>query len=374
MVILLFGQHFAEYILTVAAGFPADQKVFVCLNNKNYLDEIPDNFKIEKKQGDLMVLPMPGPGKPYHFFKSVLKFRKLLLGLSPDIIHFQEMPKGYTFVCWLLARRYTRILTVHDVHSHPGGDSKSSIRQDFFRKFMRKSAAGLIVHGQKLFDLLQELDPALAVKTKIIPHPAFRVSGALQNNRVIEKQLLFFGRISKYKGLKYLIEACIMLQEKGQQFSLVVAGKGDDFEANKALLKNIKQLTIVNRHILPMEINDLFSQADIIVLPYIEASQSGVTAYALGFGKPCVASRIGSIPEMVINRLNGLLSEPADSASLASCLEELLENRELKHQYSLHATELATTVFSPATVAQTTLNWYQEISKKDFQQSAGEKN
>ena len=74
-------------------------------------------------------------------------------------------------------------------------------------------------------------------------------------------------------------------------FSLVVAGTGDDFEVNKPGLKQIHHLTLVNRRIMPNEIENLFTSSDIIVLPYIEASQSGVIAYALGFGKPCVATR-----------------------------------------------------------------------------------
>jgi glycosyltransferase involved in cell wall biosynthesis len=361
MVIVLFGQHFAEYISTLAGGFPPEEKVILCLSRNNVRDEIPSNFQLANKDVQQFLLLMPGPDKPYLFFKAVLTFRRMFRKWKPDIIHFQEIPKGFTFVCWLFARQSVRVLTIHDVVTHPGGDSKTTFRQEFMRSYMRKSADMLIVHGEKLLEVMHKVNPTLALKTRVIPHPAFRTSAVRKNERIVENQLLFFGRIAEYKGLKYLVEACLALQDKGKSFSLVVAGKGDDFQPNEARLKQIKQLTIINRRILPDEIDDLFATSDIIVLPYIEASQSGVIAYALGFGKPCVASRTGSIPDMIQDQYNGLLTVPADANSLAQSLEELMDSKELKQKFSTNALQLGSTMYSPGTVARTTMESYQVI-------------
>jgi glycosyltransferase involved in cell wall biosynthesis len=361
MVIVLFGQHFAEYILTLAGGLPADQKVIVCLSDTNFKEEIPAEFQKPGSNVQLLLLPMPGPGKPLLFFKSILQFRRILREIRPDIIHYQEIPKGYSYISWLYARRSIRVLTVHDVVSHPGGDSKTSLRQEFIKKYMRKSADMLIVHGQKLLEQMRGVEPVFALKTRVIPHPAFRVSTVGTNPPVIENQLLFFGRIAKYKGLKYLVEACHILEGQGKIFSLLVAGKGDDFQINEAGLKQIRQVTLINRRIMPNEIDNLFAASDIVVLPYIEASQSGVIAYALGFGKPCIASRTGSIPEMIQDHFNGLLTVPADAKSLAESLAKLMEDKELKIKFSSNAALLASTTYSPETVGRTTFDSYMDM-------------
>ena len=364
MVIVLFGQHFAEYILTLAGGLSAQHKVIVCISESNFKEEIPPLFPKQNSNVELILLPMPGPAKPFQFFKSILQFRGILRRFKPDIIHYQEIPKGFSFVSWLFARGTLRVLTVHDVVSHPGGDSKTSGRQEYIKKYMRKSADMLIVHGQKLLEQMRDAEPVFALKTRVIPHPAFRVSTVGTNLPVVTNQLLFFGRIAKYKGLKYLVEACHILQAQGKMFSLVVAGTGDDFEVNEAGLKQIHHLTLVNRRIMPNEIENLFTSSDIIVLPYIEASQSGVIAYALGFGKPCVATRTGSIPEMIQDGYNGLLTVPADAKSLADSLAQLMDDAELKRKFSANATTLATTLFAPETIAKTTLHSYSEILKQ----------
>src|SRR6476620_596453 len=129
MKILLFGQHFAEYILTLGNGFTGEEKVTICLNERNFRNEIPASANIGNIGNQPILLPMPGPEKPWIFLKSLLKFRKLVRDIKPDIIHFQELPKGYTFICLLYARKYPRVLTIHDVQSHPGSDSKTSFRQ-----------------------------------------------------------------------------------------------------------------------------------------------------------------------------------------------------------------------------------------------------
>ncbi|HSB93406.1 MAG TPA: glycosyltransferase family 4 protein [Flavitalea sp.] len=364
MVIVLFGQHFAEYITSLGGAFPAEEKVVLFLSKKNVQEEIPTRFQgAITKNIDSVLTFMPGPGKPYAFLQAVRLFRRTIRKLQPHVIHFQEMPKGYTFVCWLLARKSLRVLTIHDVVSHPGGDSKTTFRQDFFKKYMRKSADRLIVHGQKLVEQIEMVYPDLAPKTRIVPHPVLRLPTLPVNQSVIENQLLFFGRISKYKGLKYLAEACVKLQDKGKQFSLVVAGKGDDFAANETALKKINQVTIINRRIHPDEIDKLFEAADIVVLPYIEASQSGVIAYALAFGKPCVASRTGCIPDMIRHNYNGLLTIPADAESLADGLEQLMDNKELKQAFSDHALSLAASEFAPATIAKETMLLYEDLLK-----------
>lgn len=134
--------------------------------------------------------------------------------------------------------------------------------------------------------------------------------------------LLFFGRITRYKGLEILLQAFRQIKTRFD-VRLRVVGSGD-LAPYLSLLKNSPEIEVVNRWIGEEEVGEYFSQAHILVLPYTSASQSGVVAVAAGFGLPVVATRVGGLPEQVRDGETGLLVEPGSVDQLASALERLL--------------------------------------------------
>ncbi len=357
MRILLFAQHFAEYVLTLAQGFGPEVELMLVLASDNIAGEIPAGMACPLR---VEALAMPGPARPAQLLAGVLRYRRLLRQFQPDVVHFQEMPKGFSFACWLASRAWPRVLTVHDVSSHPGQDAKSSWRQDAIRRHMRASAQALVLHGQALLEQLRRLSPSLAAHAHVVPHPAMRVQRA--PTPPAGKSLLFFGRIARYKGLRPLLEACLLLQARGQDFELVVAGSGDELEPNRALLSQVRQLRLLARRIAPDEIDALFQQCALVLLPYIEASQSGVAAYALGFGRPCVASRCGSLPEVIRHGHNGLLCAPGDVQGLADALQSLLNDPARLARFAAQAHALARGELAPQEAARLTLQLYRRMA------------
>jgi glycosyltransferase involved in cell wall biosynthesis len=355
MKVLLFGQHFSEYVLTFSSGFNHDIDYCLILSSENFRSEVTQSHCHAGER--LHLVNMPGPKKIFQFLSSLYIVHRLLRRTQPDIVHFQEMPKGFTFLCWLLSRSTRRILTIHDITSHPGQDSTTSVRQEYIKNYMRRTAHSLIVHGEQLSVQLAELDPAFSRKAFVVPHPAMRTVPAIAARQPTNR-ILFFGRIAKYKGLRYLIDACLKLQDREIAFTLVIAGQGDDFEIHRPLLRQIKSTQILNRYIEPSEINAIFADADIVAIPYIEASQSGIAAYALGFGKPCVATRTGSLPEVVRDQYNGLLCPPENSEELANCIQRLLTDPVMLRTLGENAYRLANGPFSPTEVAQSTAKVY----------------
>ncbi len=83
-------------------------------------------------------------------------------------------------------------------------------------------------------------------------------------------------------------------------------------------------MEIVNRWVADEDVPGLFEQADMVVLPYTSASQSGVLAIAAAFSLLVVASRVGGLPEQVTDGQSGLLVEPDSAAALAAAIERLL--------------------------------------------------
>ncbi len=115
--------------------------------------------------------------------------------------------------------------------------------------------------------------------------------------------LLFFGRIDKYKGIGGLLDA--YRQAKGQVLPLVIAGSGALSDEEKAILNKVSNVTLINRYIGDGEMKWLFSHSVAVVLPYIEATQSGIIPIAYAYSKPVLVSDIPGLTQFVIDGETG---------------------------------------------------------------------
>ena len=138
--------------------------------------------------------------------------------------------------------------------------------------------------------------------------------------------VLFFGRIWAYKGLEYLIRAEPLITAEIPDAKIVIAGKGEDFSRYRAMMVHPERFVVHNEFIPDDRRAELFARASVVVLPYVEATQSGVIPVAYTFSKPVVATTVGSIPEMVDDGRTGLLVPPRSEESLAEAIVSLLRD------------------------------------------------
>lgn len=124
---------------------------------------------------------------------------------------------------------------------------------------------------------------------------------------VTEKQFhLFFGRIDKYKGIDILLSAFSQVQN--HKYKLIIAGNGELTSKEKELYDQVKDdVILINRYILDEEMLWLFHHARSIVLPYIEATQSGVIPIAYKFGVPVIVSNVDGLTQFVDNEKTGFI-------------------------------------------------------------------
>lgn len=142
--------------------------------------------------------------------------------------------------------------------------------------------------------------------------------------------LLFFGRITAYKGLEVLLQAYRQVSQRragrgDPPVALLIAGDGD-LRPYRLFLAGLPGVEIANRWIDETEIYTFFERADILVAPYTSASQSGVVAIAAGFGLPVIATRTGGLPEQIHEDVTGILVSPGSVSELASAIEMLLDD------------------------------------------------
>ncbi len=183
------------------------------------------------------------------------------------------------------------------------------------------------------------------------PHPVYDHFGQKQDKAEAQRQLgldpglrtlLFFGLIRDYKGLDLLLDAMPLL---GPGYQLVVAGESygsfDKYQAQIDASGCAGRIHVFNRYIDDAQVPGFFSAADVCVLPYRSATQSGITAIALHFEVPVVATPVGGLAESVerpgIGRMTEEISPRGIAAAIsdlyAEGLETFVENiRTVKHE------------------------------------------
>jgi glycosyltransferase involved in cell wall biosynthesis len=135
--------------------------------------------------------------------------------------------------------------------------------------------------------------------------------------------LLFFGFVRRYKGLRNLIRALATVREQLPARLLVVGEFWEDERPYRDLVRQLGLEGAVefhNTYVPNEEMAVYFSAADAVVLPYLEATQSGVAQIALGFEKPVIATSVGGMAETIVDGQTGLIVPPGDNAALSAAI------------------------------------------------------
>ncbi len=137
-------------------------------------------------------------------------------------------------------------------------------------------------------------------------------------------RLLFLGRLLPYKGLDLLADALTILGPD-RTFDVRVCGEGPA-SRDLARLRGIPRVEVENRWFSEEEFSGLIEWADGCVLPYREASQSGIAAAAIAQGRRVLATTVGGLPEQLVNVPGTILCEPT-GAAIAQGLKQLFQDR-----------------------------------------------
>ena len=140
---------------------------------------------------------------------------------------------------------------------------------------------------------------------------------------------MFFGRIEKYKGLGYLLDAYKKVRETYEKCTLTIIGSGD-FSEYEDKAKELPDVTVINKYIADEEVGWCFTGKNLVtVLPYTDATQSGVIPIALEYGVPILATNTGGLMEQLYEGEIGVFCEPKDSSDLAKKMEGFLVDQNL---------------------------------------------
>ena len=202
-----------------------------------------------------------------------------------------------------------------------------------------KSADYYIVHAQsEANDLLSIIEKA---KYKIAVHPEYSIFKRSdltnqQARRILDIEenanvILFFGLVREYKGLKYLIEAIKQVSSKLDVILLITGDFGGSRKEYDSLIEKNGISDIVrirDQFISTEEVEKYFAASDLVVLPYVSATQSGVVQQAYSMERPVVVTKVGGLPDVVENGVTGYVVDPKDAEAIARVIEKFfVENR-----------------------------------------------
>lgn len=184
----------------------------------------------------------------------------------------------------------------------------------FTKYFIRKNTA-FIAMSEKVKNDLISLHPN--AKVKVLPHPLYNHFGEISDKNIArqtlglnenKKTILFFGFIRNYKGLDLLIEAFSKLDDS---YQLLIAGEVyGSFDKYQQQIENNANKHNIHPHIKYIsdkEVSLYFSAADVCVLPYKSATQSGITGISYHFETPMIATDVGGLSEIIHNKKTGLI-------------------------------------------------------------------
>jgi starch synthase len=288
-------------------------------------------------------------------FKQLLTIRQILRAIRqfrPDVVHYQN---GHLFFNGFLPflRKYPMVITIHDPRQHLG-DKESLKTPQWLMDFGFRHADQVIVHGTDLVGVVEREIGFRRDQIHVIPHIAIGEHEQIPTDLETGPRLLFFGRIWEYKGLDYLIQAQPLVSAAFTDVKFVIGGTGENFERYRRLMVNPDCFEVHNDWISNADRARMFAEASIVVLPYVEASQSGVIPIAYTYGKPVIATTVGGLPDMVEPERTGLLVPPRDAKALAHAILRLLGDRELRQRMGAAGREkLARECAAPVVAAQT---------------------
>lgn len=326
-VALLYKQLKKNHDVTLLSYTMQYPKILFKKPQKDYKDDV---LKIDEAEFVL------NTANPVSCIKTARKINKL----KPDLVIFQWLhpyfAPCYTIITSLL--KNTKVLFMcHNVFPH-----ERFPLDRLLTKITLKHGDIFTVHAKSDAEDLKSILPDAHMQVTV--HPAYNFfkqkdmskeeARKILNIASEEKVLLFFGLVREYKGLKHLLNALGKLKEEDpenkRKIHLLIAG---DFAGERPEYDEIirqlgieDMIDITDGHIPIGEVEKFFAAADLVVLPYESATQSGVIQVAYSFDKPVLATRVGGLPDVVFDGETGYVVEPQQPELIAEAIKDFFDN------------------------------------------------
>lgn len=333
-----------DYGLAVASGLAEDNEVTVISSTETSVPRVHVRY-ISRA----------------HWYRSSLiqEVRRRILQEAPDVVHDvvgSADLKSAFLVCRLRLTRIPIIVSLHDPVPHSGIPYSHRVAHSVLTRALVSRVEAVVTHGKTSLRIVERrFHPrrAVAVPLPVVMRKAN--ADGLGDGRTV----LFFGTLRWNKGPDRLLTIASRVWSTVPQARFIVAGsfpKGA-FGTQWRILRAVRQM---QRHpgfdvrigfVPPEAVEKLFDRASVVVLPYRDATQSGVLGLAAAYGKCVVATAVGDIPDVVTHGQTGLLAYTNSEAELADLIVWALNNPSKASELGRALQDFARVHFSPRAVA-----------------------
>jgi glycosyltransferase involved in cell wall biosynthesis len=353
---LYISRGFGDYVIELLNGMCGEVETHVAVARQ-------DEWIVTHLDQRVQVFDAGSPRvRDWRNVFALSRLHRYIRALRPDVMHLQSG------VIWELAlpsvlRRIPAVLTVHDLTRHPTHNGRAGTPQRVLDYALRV-CDGIVVHGPALQDAARQRCDRLGVSRNIrsIPHGTLsRYGQGRARASPRSKTVLLFGTLDKYKGVEYLIAAEKEIRRRVPDVRIVIAGKSAVPGYYEQLVEAGQSIEIRSSRQSDADVRALFESADVLVLPYIEASQSGVLQVGFAFGVPPVVTSVGALTDVVQHGRNGIVVPPHDSEQLAHAVCRLLTDEVLRDRIINQIVMDRETTFHWGNIANETRRFYETV-------------
>lgn len=277
---------------------------------------------------------------------------------KPDVFHITWQLSSNEYRYYNLNTNF--VMTVHDPISHSGhnpADEKNrllafekcqnfilldNVLQDEFSHKYSITKDKITISRMGYFDYLN-----------FIP--------CTDANMPKEKFILYFGQISKYKGIEFLVKAMEEVHKNAPNVKLVIAGKGNLYFK----YKECDYIELRNYYITETELVSLLKRCLFVVCPYTDATQSGVVQTAFSLNVPTIVTNVGALPKAVTDGVTGLVVPPCNVDALATKMLYLIDNPGVLNEMKSNINDKWKTNMDWHSIGETYLNFYNKLLVKN---------
>lgn len=262
------------------------------------------------------------------FFPGVLVWLFTWLHMlfsRPDVFHFDwqllGVEKLFIFKHWFKKI----IMTVHDPIQHTGVHDLE--KNECARRYCFKHTDRFVLLNQSQLQVFCDTYGIRKQNVKVSKLGCYDSINHIKIDyqKTKDKYFLFFGSITKYKGIDILLELMDDIHEACPSAKLIVAGTGKLY-FDKSLYENKQYIEWRYRYLGVTELTTLVRNAEFTVCPYRDATQSGVIQTAFVLGCPVIVTNVGGLAEMVSHGENGLIVPPNNKEELKKAIIDWLNS------------------------------------------------
>ena len=325
----------AHFTTVLAREFSKDDDVLV-VNFKRLYPSIlfPGKTQFDESESPLMVESerIIDSMNPFTFWRAARRIKIY----EPDLIIFQWWQPFfaivYASVLFFLGKVFENrtVFLCHNVLPH----ESSPVDRMLIRIGLSRVRRFLVQSREDMRNLEKIKKDATAA---VHPHPIYEVfrTGTMTRERARDDlgidgdAVLFFGYIRQYKGVKFLLEAFAGLRRPGLTLHIV----GEFYEPKDDYMQAIETLgledkvVVVDRYVPNEEVEKYFLACDLVVLPYLSATQSGIVQVAYAFERPVVVTAVGGLPDVVEDGVTGYVVPPGDSGAIAGAIDDFFDKQ-----------------------------------------------